>query len=63
MLTSLDKFDNAAVVGCCARRAEISVALPPNSDFESELARCARLHLERNAVALSLSGVSRRSIH
>ena len=32
MLTSLDKFDHAAVVGCCARRAEISVALPPNRD-------------------------------
>jgi hypothetical protein len=33
MLTSLDKFDHAAVVGCCARRAEISVALPPNRDI------------------------------
>ena len=32
MLTSLDKFDHAAVVGCCARRAEISVALPPKGD-------------------------------
>ena len=32
MLTSLDKFDHAAIVGCCARRAEISVALPPKSD-------------------------------
>jgi hypothetical protein len=28
----LDKFDHAAVVGCCARRAEISVALPPTRD-------------------------------
>ena len=34
MLTSLDKFDHAAVVGCCARRAEISVALPPNCDYD-----------------------------
>jgi hypothetical protein len=32
MLTSLDKFDHAAVVGSCARRAEISVALPPKGD-------------------------------
>ena len=32
MLTSLDKFDHAAVVGCCARPAEISVAVPPESD-------------------------------
>ena len=32
MLTSLDKFDHAALVGCCARRAEISVALPPKGD-------------------------------
>jgi hypothetical protein len=32
MFTSLDKFDHAAVVGCRARRAEISVALPPERD-------------------------------
>jgi hypothetical protein len=32
MLTSLDKFDHAAVAGCCARRAEISVAVPPKGD-------------------------------
>jgi hypothetical protein len=32
MLASLDKFDHAAVVGCCAHRAEISVALPPKRD-------------------------------
>jgi hypothetical protein len=32
MLTSSDKFDHAAVARCCARRAEISVALPPKRD-------------------------------
>jgi hypothetical protein len=32
MLTSLDKFDRAAVVCWCARPAEISVALPPKRD-------------------------------
>jgi hypothetical protein len=34
MLTSLDKFDHTAVVGCCALRAEISVALPPKRDSD-----------------------------
>jgi hypothetical protein len=34
MLTSLDKFDHAAVVGCCARPAEISVAVPPKRDSD-----------------------------
>ena len=41
MLTSLDKFDHAAVVGCCARRAEISVALPPKSDSSALRHECS----------------------
>ena len=34
MLTILVKFDHAAVVGCCARRTETSVALPPKRDSD-----------------------------
>src|SRR6266516_1743369 len=34
-LTSLGKFDHAAVVGLCARRAEISVAVPPKRDIQN----------------------------